>query len=1014
MARFSLTLIEALLFERVHLTGGAALLIRWGDRNEFAVTLGGFHPSFRPFIPEGLREPPRLGAYWKPHPLVELSIKAYFALTSTSLQFGFAAHVEAGASWGGFRADTEFNFLVMTEPDIRFELDLSFRVTVFLFGCDLISASLSGAISGPGPWTMEGSVYWEVCGVDISKDFGPYEWGDSPPQLGTQQQEARQVLGDALAAGENWTVRRNPRLAVRLRPENPDALDPRDQIDIRQTRLPLGVALEVHDANRLSDPGAWTLQPATGGLRKVSDITDVFPTRRYLQRPPKETPFRGGLVAGARVGGHGWSVRADLAVESDESITEDLVLDSLPVRPKRLPLNVFVPIVDAVLVAAPTRSIERKWTRHTLSAGGRAMKLVFLPHVREGIVPTSSAGARCTGVGRRAPRVAWAASARRQSRDDAPRTGRRRGHRAASGAARNAGIGHARRRARVLSVDRVRRPRSAVDLQPDRSVRHARPAVDGRSSSSRQRPTSVSSPGQQGQSPLILRLPPAVASRELPDLADSLGVGTCAGGVCRAGRRSRRRWPIIPIARCRASCRRGGCCPSVPTSPAWSRRFSSGRIAGLGRDPASEPTLVTGHEPAWSASDMPSELPVYYSWSFRTGEAGDFESLAQRLHAAPLDASIPTTPLHLSLPSGDGTLAVDWEPPLRVRGQTASKPRRPAAAVSQIKSVLAASSPTRRVLGPGLFRRAVDRRPSADTAHAVGPELNLTPMFRAAASLGAEAVRGEQDALVAAASDQLDAFRARQREGRRRQLAATFENRVKLRWRMRPRQNRHACSAPLAVSHTTVRGQRRLCSPPLGANVLRKAVIRSSGILESDVRGTTASIDGAAPTLTRTTSSSPMLTRTSVPANAQDRGRARGQCSSMPLIFRPVIVRRTGARTPAAGGAGRCDHDSDGRVRAAILAADERAARRAVSGADAAWRRSDHAGWCPAGRKRSRVRRGLPRRRQPGAELRVAVAAPARGHARNRVPPVLGIRRWLRRYRCASPRGTPTPLSALM
>ena len=99
--RASFTLIEALLFDRVHLTGGAAMLIRWGGRNEFAVTLGGFHPSFRPFIPEGLREPPRLGAYWKPHHLVELSIKAYFALTSTSLQFGFAAHVEAGASWEG-------------------------------------------------------------------------------------------------------------------------------------------------------------------------------------------------------------------------------------------------------------------------------------------------------------------------------------------------------------------------------------------------------------------------------------------------------------------------------------------------------------------------------------------------------------------------------------------------------------------------------------------------------------------------------------------------------------------------------------------------------------------------------------------------------------------------------------------------------------------------------------------------------------------------------------------------
>jgi hypothetical protein len=366
MARFSLTLTQALLFERVHLTGGAALLIRWGERDEFAMTLGGFHPSFRPFIPEGLREPPRLGAYWKPHDLVELRIQAYFALTSTSLQFGFAAHVEAGTSWGGFRADTTFNFLVMTEPDVRFELDLSFRVTVFLFGCDLISASLSGAISGPGPWTLEGSIYWEVCGVDISKDFGPYHWGDGPPQLATQQQEARRVLGDALGDTKNWTIRRNPRLAVRLRPGIDEALDPRDQIDIRQTRLPLGIALEVHDANRLSDPGAWTLQAATGGLAKISDLTDVFPTRRYLQKPPKETPFRGGLACGARVGGQGWSFRADLAVESDESTTEDLVLDSLPVPPHRVKRGVRVQLTDAVLVAAPTESPERKWTRHAL------------------------------------------------------------------------------------------------------------------------------------------------------------------------------------------------------------------------------------------------------------------------------------------------------------------------------------------------------------------------------------------------------------------------------------------------------------------------------------------------------------------------------------------------------------------------------------------------------------------------------------------------------------------------
>ena len=176
--------------------------------------------------------------------------------------------------------------------------------------------------------------------------------------------------------------------------ESTDALDPRDQIDIRQTRLPLGIALEMHDANQLSDPGAWTLQPATGGLRKISDLTDVFPTRRYLQRPPKETPFRGGLDRRCARRRSRLELRDDLAIESDESITEDLVLDSLPVRPKRLPLNVFVPIVRRGSRRRADAIARAQVDPSHADAGGRAMKLVFLPHVREGIAPTSSAAAQ--------------------------------------------------------------------------------------------------------------------------------------------------------------------------------------------------------------------------------------------------------------------------------------------------------------------------------------------------------------------------------------------------------------------------------------------------------------------------------------------------------------------------------------------------------------------------------------------------------------------------------------------
>ena len=172
-------------------------------------------------------------------------------------------------------------------------------------------------------------------------------------------------------------MRRQATLAVRLRPGASDALDPRDQIDVRQTQLPLGTALEVYDASGLSDPGAWRLV-GTGGVAKLTDLTDVFPTRRYLRKPPKEQPFRSGLTSGARFGSTAWSVPAG-AVASDESLTEDRVLDSLTVPPPQPatghPLNVGVHLAEAILIAAPSRAPERKWTRHA----------VVLETVREGV-----------------------------------------------------------------------------------------------------------------------------------------------------------------------------------------------------------------------------------------------------------------------------------------------------------------------------------------------------------------------------------------------------------------------------------------------------------------------------------------------------------------------------------------------------------------------------------------------------------------------------------------------------
>ncbi len=77
---------------------------------------------------------------------------------------------------------------------------------------------------------------------------------------------------------------------------------------------------------------------------------------------------------------------------------------------------------------------------------------------------------------------------------------------------------------------------------------------------------------------------------------------------------------------------------------------SAGRDAGLGQSPGDDEDLT----PAWSRDDERVVLPVYYSFSFRTGEGGDFKSLALALaHPPKVSAGGPEG-------IGDRSLAARW------------------------------------------------------------------------------------------------------------------------------------------------------------------------------------------------------------------------------------------------------------------------------------------------------------------------------------------------------------------
>ena len=73
--------------------------------------------------------------------------------------------------------------------------------------------------------------------------------------------------------------------------------------------------------------------------------------------------------------------------------------------------------------------------------------------------------------------------------------------------------------------------------------------------------------------------------------------------------------------------------------------FELGRLTGLGHAVSEDALKAPGAlAPAWLSGDAAPKdlsLPVYYSWAFRTGEGGDFETLARGL--------TPDTPAGLGL-----------------------------------------------------------------------------------------------------------------------------------------------------------------------------------------------------------------------------------------------------------------------------------------------------------------------------------------------------------------------------
>lgn len=273
----------------------------------------------------------------------------------------------------------------------------------------------------------------------------------------------------------------------------------------------------------------------------------------------------------------------------------------------------------------------------------------------------------------------------------------------------------------------------------------------------------VAAPRAQAGKPLPTITVPGSATSELPDLAESWAwahtqVVAPAGALdvpaALASRPEANVSRIVSPRRLEPGKRYAACL--VPA-------FDAGVARGLGDVP--DPAAPLG--PAWrtpSPSDV--TLPVYFHWEFATGPQGDFESLARRLtpFRAPNDIGVSRMyignagpELPAIAPSAPGAI-VEMDGALRAPARSSGTLADIAAPVRDaLRATLNASAvqsengamPTTPVLGPPVYGAWHARQQTVpDSLPAWLRELNLDPRARAAAGLGAEIERRNQQQFM--------------------------------------------------------------------------------------------------------------------------------------------------------------------------------------------------------------------------------------------------------------------------
>jgi hypothetical protein len=321
------------------LSGDMALRADFADAQQFLLSVGGFHPRFEAPCDFPDLRPVTFGIH--AGSVLRIDFMSYFAITSNSVQCGADFTLDAEVMGFGVFGSCGFDALVEFSP-FRILTSVHFEVSITAVGVDLMGVTLHASVEGPNRWHVIGTAHFEVLGIgkDIRVDelIGPKQ--SEPPV------PAADVLVDlvaALEADDAWQVTEVAEHAVTFRPiddptdplyaeryANPDSL-----IELRQTVVPLGIAIEQYGNAPVGDHALFELAPV--GLASSGTLEDWFAPGRFFAMSnddklegPEFQRMRSGLCFGTDQPTAGTDVSVDVGYAAyviDPEFEEDVPLN---------------------------------------------------------------------------------------------------------------------------------------------------------------------------------------------------------------------------------------------------------------------------------------------------------------------------------------------------------------------------------------------------------------------------------------------------------------------------------------------------------------------------------------------------------------------------------------------------------------------------------------------------------------------------------------------------------------